>query len=59
MNKNVCYNTLVFGSCYLRNCIGCFFDELQSDIYENPCRRIKCNPNERKDRKRVKIIRVK
>lgn len=41
------------------NCIGCFFDGLQGDIYENPCRRIKCNPNERKDRKRVKFIRVK
>lgn len=40
-------------------CDGCFFDELQSDIYENPCRRIKCTPNERKDRKRVKFIRVK
>lgn len=42
-----------------RDCIGCFFDELQSDIYENPCKRIKCGSNERKDRKRVKFIRVK
>lgn len=41
------------------NCIGCFFDELQSDIYENPCKRIKCSSNERKDGKRVKFIRVK
>lgn len=41
------------------NCIGCFFDELQSDIYENPCKRIKCDSNERKDGKRVKFIRVK
>ena len=40
-------------------CIGCFFEELQSDIYENPCKRIKCDANERKDRKRVKFIRVK
>lgn len=41
------------------DCIGCFFEELQSDIYENPCKRIKCDANERKDRKRVKFIRVK
>ena len=41
------------------DCIGCFFEELQSDIYENPCKRIKCSSNERKDRKRVKFIRVK
>lgn len=41
------------------DCIGCFFDELQSDIYENPCKRIKCSSNERKDRKKVKFIRVK
>lgn len=41
------------------DCIGCFFDELQSDIYENPCKRIKCGSNERKDRKSVKFIRVK
>lgn len=41
------------------DCIGCFFDELQGDIYENPCKRIKCDLNERKDRKRVKFIRVK
>lgn len=41
------------------NCIGCFFDELQSNIYENPCKRIKCSSNERKDRKKAKFIRVK
>lgn len=41
------------------DCIGCFFEELQSDIYENPCKRIKCSPYERKDKKGIKFIRVK
>ena len=41
------------------DCIGCFFEELQNDYYENPCKRIKCSTNERKDRKNVKFIRVK
>lgn len=40
-------------------CDDCFFAKLDYDLRVDCCRRIKCNPNERKDRKRVKFIRVK
>lgn len=41
------------------SCEGCFFAELATDIYENICRRIKCAPNQRKDKKSVQSKRVK
>lgn len=40
-------------------CKGCFFAELDGDIYENACKRIKCGTDERKDEKSVQFKRVK
>lgn len=40
-------------------CDGCFFAELESNIYENICEHIKCSSNERKDKKNVQFKRVK
>lgn len=40
-------------------CNGCFFDEISSNIYDNICKRIKCDKLERKDRKNVQFKRVK
>ena len=40
-------------------CNGCFFDELTCNMYDNICKRIKCDRLERKDRKNVQFIRVK
>lgn len=41
------------------DCSGCFFVELDTDIFENVCKRIKCTANERKDGKNVQFKRVK
>ena len=41
------------------SCNGCFFAELETDIFENVCKRIKCTASERKDRKNLKFTRVK
>ena len=41
------------------SCNGCFFAELESDIFENICKRIKCGKSERKDKKNVQFKRVK
>ena len=41
------------------SCNGCFFAELDTDIFENVCKRIKCTDSERKDRKNVQFKRVK
>lgn len=40
-------------------CNGCFFDELTCNMYDNICKRIKCDRLERKDRKNVQFKRVK
>ena len=40
-------------------CNGCFFAELDTDIFENVCKRIKCTASERKDGKNVQFKRVK
>lgn len=40
-------------------CNGCFFNELDTDIFENVCKRIKCAATERKDKKNVQFKRVK
>ena len=40
-------------------CNGCFFDELTCNMYDNICKRIKCDKLERKDRKNVQFKRVK
>ena len=37
-------------------CNGCFFDEIQRDIYYDPCHAIKCNADERKDGRNVIFI---
>lgn len=39
-------------------CNGCFFSDLASYIYEDPCKQIKCGASQRKDKKNVKFIRV-
>lgn len=39
-------------------CDGCFFSDLASYIYEDPCKRIKCGASQRKDRKNVIFVRV-
>ena len=39
-------------------CNGCFFNDLASYIYEDPCKRIKCGASQRKDRKNVIFVRV-
>lgn len=41
------------------NCDGCFFDGLTCNMYDNICKRIKCDKQERKDRKNVQFKRVK
>ena len=41
------------------SCNGCFFAELETDIFENVCKRIKCTASERKDRKNIQFKRVK
>ena len=41
------------------SCNGCFFAELDTDIFENVCKRIKCTASERKDGKNVQFKRVK
>lgn len=40
-------------------CNGCFFYELTCNMYDNICKRIKCDRLERKDRKNVQFKRVK
>ena len=40
-------------------CNGCFFNELDTDIFENVCKHIKCTASERKDGKNVQFKRVK
>ena len=40
-------------------CNGCFFNELDTDIFENVCKSIKCTASERKDGKNVQFKRVK
>ena len=40
-------------------CNGCFFNELDTDIFVFFCKRIKCTASERKDRKNVQFKRVK
>lgn len=40
-------------------CNGCFFDELTCNMYDNICKRIKCDRLERKDGKNVQFKRVK
>ena len=39
-------------------CNGCFFNDLASYIYEDPCKRIKCGASQRKDKKNVIFVRV-
>ena len=41
------------------SCNGCFFAELETDISENICKRIKCTASERKGGKNVQFKRVK
>lgn len=41
------------------DCLGCFFDEISSSIYENVCNNFNCSASTRKDRKNVKFKRVK
>lgn len=41
------------------DCLGCFFDEICSDIYENVCKDFCCAAINRKDGKNVQFIRVK
>lgn len=40
-------------------CIGCFFDEISSNIYENVCKDFCCAAINRKDGKNVQFKRVK
>lgn len=40
-------------------CLGCFFDEICSDIYENVCGHFKCCALDRNDRKNVQFKRLK
>ena len=40
-------------------CIGCFFDEISSNIYENICKDFCCAAIDRKDKKNVQFKRVK
>ena len=42
-----------------KECSGCFFDDLSTEINENICKRIKCGKNERKDGKNVQFKRIK
>ncbi len=42
-----------------RDCLGCFFDEISSNLFENICNHIKCMSTERKDGKNIQFIRVK
>ena len=41
------------------DCLGCFFDEICSDIYEKVCGNFKCSAIDRKDGKNVQFKRVK
>lgn len=41
------------------DCLGCFFDEICSDIYENVCGDLDCSASTRKDGKAVQFKRVK
>lgn len=41
------------------DCLGCFFDEISSNLFENICNHIKCMSTERKDGKNIQFIRVK
>lgn len=40
-------------------CIGYFFDEISSNIYENICKVFCCAAINRKDKKNVQFIRIK
>ena len=40
-------------------CIGCFFDEICTNIYEKVCGNFKCVAIDRKDGKNVRFKRVK
>ena len=40
-------------------CIGCFFDEISSNIYENICKDFCCAAIDRKDGKAVQFKRIK
>lgn len=42
-----------------RDCLGCFFDEISTNLFENICTHIKCMSTERKDGKNVQFKRVK
>ena len=42
-----------------KECNGCFFDEICSDIYEMVCQNFKCYAGERKDGKNIQFKRVK
>lgn len=41
------------------DCVGCFFDEISSNIYENVCGDFICSASTREDGKNVQFKRVK
>ncbi len=41
------------------SCEGCYFSDLDYDIYGNCCKKIKCGAEQRKDGKYVKFVKVK
>ena len=40
-------------------CLGCFFDEICTNVYEKVCGNFKCSTIDRKDGKNVQFKRVK